>query len=434
MSMIANALRRIESLFPGYFPEAKHNHYKDFGYPDHVGFMQLYQMYLRNGLARAGVEKTILKTWEDMPELWETEEAKESQVEADIRQRFADLRVWQRLADADRMSLVGGYSGAILRLADSKRFSEPVGTVPGGLAGLVEIIPAWAGQLTVAQWDTDETSENYGQPTMYQFIEASVGQGNDQQLKTRSFMLHPDRVVLWSRDGTVHARSILEPGFNDLMTLEKVSGAGGEGFWKNAKSAPVLSMSPEAKLRDMAEAMNVPVGEVVDRMDEQVGDWQKGFDKLLLLQGIEAKTLGITLPSPEHFFAIALSSFAASIGIPQKILVGNQTGERASTEDAMDWARTNAARRKDSVIPNILALTNRLEGFGILPERDWHLHWSDLTESGMAEKIERAGKMAEINAKMPMEPVYSVGEIRMVTGHEGEGPDALDDVEGDDDA
>lgn len=432
MNMIVNALRRLDNMFPGYFPEAKHNHYRDFGWPEHVGFKQLYQMYLRNGLARAGVEKTILKTWEDTPEVWESEEASESKIEAEIRQRFADLRVWQRLAEADRMSLVGGYSGAILRLRDDRRFQEPVDRVAGGLEGLAEIIPAWAGQLTVAEWDTDETSENYGHPKMYQFNEASVGQGNDQQLKTRSFMLHPDRVILWSRDGTVHARSILEPGFNDLMTMEKVSGAGGEGFWKNAKSAPVLNVAPEANLQNMAKAMGVPLDEVADKMDEQVGDWQKGFDKLLMLQGIEAKTLGITLPIPEHFFAIALSAFAASINCPQKILIGNQTGERASTEDAADWARTNAARRKDSVIPNILTLTNRLESFGILPERDWHLHWSDLTESGMAEKIERAGKMAEINAKMPSEPVYSVGEIRMVTGHEGEGPDAPED-EGDDD-
>jgi uncharacterized protein len=412
LAMIMNAARRLETMFPGYFPEAKHNHYRDFGWPENLTFAQLYAMYQRNGLARAGIEKTILKTWQDNPDIWETKEPKESIIEADIRQRFADLRLWSRLADTDRRSLVGGYAGLILRFADSKRFQEPVDRVPGGLEGLVEVIPAWAGQLTVANWNTDEASEGYGQPTMYQFLESAVG--NDT-LKTRAFMLHPDRVILWSADGTVHARSALEPGFNDLMTMEKVSGAGGEGFWKNAKSAPVLQIDKEARLADMAAAMGVEEAAVADAMNDQVGDWQKGFDKLLMLQGMEAKTLGITLPIPEHFFSIALQGFAASLNIPLKILVGNQTGERASTEDARDWSQTNMARRESTARPNIQALINLLERVGIMPERDWRLNWSDLTEASMAEKIERAEKMAGINQKMgSFDPAFTGDEIRGV--------------------
>jgi hypothetical protein len=417
LQLVVNAARRLESMFPGYFPEAKHNHYRDFGYPEHLTFAQLYAMYQRNGFARAGVEKTVGKTWQDNPSLWESEKPTESQGEALIRQRFADLRVWQRLAEADRRSLVGGYSGAILRFADSKRFQEPVDRVNGGLDGLVEIIPAWAGQLTVASWDTDETSETYGQPTMFKFNEAELPSSSTNILtetRQRSFELHPDRVIIWSSDGTVHAESLLAPGYNDLLTLEKVSGAGGEGFWKNAKSAPVLSIDKDARLEEMAKAMGVPLDEVADAMNEQVGDWQKGFDKLLMLQGMEAKTLGITLPSPEHFFNIALQGFAASVNCPLKILVGNQTGERASTEDAQDWAQVNMSRRNNVVRPNILAFVNRLERVGILPEKDWDLGWTDLTESSAAEKIDRAAKMAEINQKMGMDAPFLPDEVREV--------------------
>ena len=426
LQMIMNAARRLDSMFPGYFPEAKHDHYRDFGYPQHLTFSQIYAMYQRNGFARAAIDKTIGKTWQDHPNLWETEKPKESTLEADIRQRFADLRVWQRLAETDRRSLVGGYAGAILRFADSKRFQEPVDRVPGGLDGLVEVIPAWAGQLTVSTWDTDETSPNYGQPTMYAFNEAQIpGSATNAtaETKTRSFELHPDRVILWSADGTVHAESALAPGYNDLMTMEKVSGAGGEGFWKNAKSAPVLEIDKEAKLEEMARAMGVDPSEVADAMNDQVGDWQKGFDKLLMLQGMKASTLGITLPIPEHFFNVALQGFAASINIPLKILVGNQTGERASTEDARDWAQVNMARRDMSVRPNVQALINRLERVGILPDRDWTIGWTDLTESSVSEKIERAAKMADINQKMASgqlggETVFTGDEIREVVDFE----------------
>jgi len=413
---ILNAARRISAMFPGYFQNAKHDHNKDFGYPDHVDFDAAYQRYLRNGIAFAGIEQTILKTWQDNPELWENKDAKETYGESEIRQKFDDLRLWQKLAEADRRSMVGGYSGLILRYADDKRFLEPVDTVPGGLDGLVDVIPAWAGQLTVSSWDTDEMSPTYGEPTMFGFNESAVGDNSDRQAKNRSFELHPDRVLIWSKDGTVHNHSILEPGFNNLIDMEKISGAGGEGFWKNAKSAPIMETDADVSIADMAKGMGVGVDEMADKMNEQVEDFNKGFDAMLMLQGMKAKTLGVTLPQPEEFFNVALQGFAASIGIPLKVLVGSQSGERASTEDADEWSRTNMARRTNTARPTIMALVKKLETVRVLPEQDWYIYWSDLTEASMGLKIDRADKMAAINQKL-LDEVYTIDEIRETTGH-----------------
>jgi len=413
---ILNAARRISAMFPGYFQNAKHDHNKDFGYPDHVDFDAAYQRYLRNGIAFAGIEQTILKTWQDNPELWENKDAKETYGESEIRQKFDDLRLWQKLAEADRRSMVGGYSGLILRYADDKRFLEPVDTVPGGLDGLVDVIPAWAGQLTVSSWDTDEMSPTYGEPTMFGFNESAVGDNSDRQAKNRSFELHPDRVLIWSKDGTVHNHSILEPGFNNLIDMEKISGAGGEGFWKNAKSAPIMETDADVSIADMAKGMGVGVDEMADKMNEQVEDFNKGFDAMLMLQGMKAKTLGVTLPQPEEFFNVALQGFAASIGIPLKVLVGSQSGERASTEDADEWSRTNMARRTNTARPTIMALVKKLETVRVLPEQDWYIYWSDLTEASVGLKIDRADKMAAINQKL-LDEVYTIDEIRDTTGH-----------------
>jgi hypothetical protein len=413
---ILNAARRISAMFPGYFQNAKHDHNKDFGYPDNIEFDACYRRYSRNGMAFAGVEKTILKTWQDNPELWENKDAKETYAESEIRQKFDDLRLWQKLAEADRRSMVGGYSGLILRYADDKRFLEPVDTVPGGLDGLVDVIPAWAGQLTVSSWDTDERSPTYGEPTMFGFNESAVGDNDDRQAKNRSFEVHPDRVLIWSKDGTIHNRSMLEPGFNNLIDMEKISGAGGEGFWKNAKSAPIMETDASISAADMAKGMGVGVDEIADKMNEQVEDFNKGFDAMLMLQGMKAKTLGVTLPQPAEFFNIPTQMFAASIGIPLKILVGSQSGERASTEDADEWSRTIMARRTNTARPTIMTLVKKLETVRVLPEQDWYIYWSDLTEASMGLKIERADKMAGINQKS-MEEVYTFDEIRETTGH-----------------
>lgn len=423
MQFVVNTVRRLETMFPGYFETAKHNHYRDFGWPENVTFAQLYAMYHRNGLARAGIDKTALKTWQDNPELWESENPAETALEREIRQRFTDLRIWQAMATADKRALVGGYAGVILRLRDSKRFDQPVDKVPGGLDGLAEVIPAWGGvgaQLEVAEWVTDEASEDYGKPRMFKFTEAAVG---NAQYQTRQFMVHPDRVLIWSEDGSVHCRSALEPGYNDLMDAEKVKGAGGEGFWKTARGSLALEAPADVDITRMAQTMGVPPDQLADKMNEQVEDFQKGFDKMLALQGMTAKTLPISLPVPEHFFAAPVQSFAASLNIPAKILIGNQTGERASTEDARDWAQSNNARRNNEVRPLINEFVQRLEQFGILPERDWHIHWSDLTEASQGEKIDRAAKMADINQKQRDDLAFSADEIRQVAGFEAGAPD-----------
>ncbi len=422
--VVNNAQRSLQAMFPGfYFGAPKHNHAADFGYPDRVEFETAFEAYNRYPLARAAVDKTVGKSWETNPLLQEYQRdgtkagtQKETKPEADIRQRFGDLRVWQHLAECDRRSLVGAYSGLVLRLADGKPFGEPVDRAPGGLDGLVEVIPAWEGQLTVSQWDTNQTSPTYGQPLMYQFAESAVGQAQ----QPRQFTIHPDRVIIVSRDGTLNGRSALEPGYNALLDMEKIRGGGGEGFWKNAKSGLSLEIEKDAKIEDMARVMGVPVQEVVDKIDEQVESFNKGFDKSLMMQGIKAVPIQVQLPSPEHFFAIALQSFAATFSCPLKILVGAQTGERASTEDSEEWARVNMARRTNELIPAIMAFVNRLERFGILPQKDWHLDWVSLMDPSPNEMLERVERMANVNEKMRPsgEIVFTGDELRSETGRE----------------
>jgi hypothetical protein len=419
--------RRIESIFPGYFPGSKHDHYKDFGFPTQVTFDLLFSLYERNSLAKAAVDKTVRKTWQDPPWLLEkprdgSEGAlkKETRLEKAIRQHFSDIRFWTKVMEADRRSLVGKFGAVILRIADGKKTDEELSAVSGGLDALVDIIPVWEGQLKVNKWDTDPLSMTYGDPLMFEYDEGSVGNGIGpaSQGRARKLTIHPSRIIVWSPDGTMDGDSALKAGVNDLLTMEKIVGAGGEGFWKNAKGAPVLEMDKEADIQKMAKAMGVDPMKIADIMSDQVGDWQRGFDELLMVQGMTAKFPKVELPDPEHFYMNALQSFAASFDIPLKVLVGTQTGERASSEDASQWNQTCNFRRKNTIIPNILQIVKRLEGCGVLKENpEWFIDWTDLTESTMLEKIDRAGKMAKVNKDFG-DIVFKPEEIRASVGYE----------------
>jgi len=410
------AYTQVIDLFRTVATNPKHNHFYDFGFPDTITFPMLYQMYRRNGLARAGVSHAITKTWREYPWLLEKEDDAHEQTKTEklLQDMIDRLSFWQRLSDCDERSRIGKYGALIFRFADGLQMDKPVSRV-AGMDALVEIIPCYEDQILPSSYNTDPMSPDYGQPTMYQFNESAVDPNTS---KARSFMVHPDRVHIWSRDGTVNGESVLEPGYNDLITIEKIIGAGGEGFWKNAKSAPVMNIDPAANLQSLATMLGTTVPGIADAMDEVVAGWQKGFDQLLMLQGIEAKTIQVTLPQPAEFIAGALQSFAASIHEPLRILVGSQSGERASTEDAKEWDSTIMSRRENHVKPNIRRIVSKLVKVGVLPDADWVISWTDLTEDSMDEKIARAAKMAEINkaAIGTGERYFTGAEIREVVG------------------
>ncbi|QWY83343.1 putative portal protein [Rhizobium phage RHph_X3_2] len=433
--------RHLSSMFPGFFrnTNVKHDHYKDFGYPDVLDFDKLYAVYKRNGIANSAVERTLSKTWQGETFLLEVErdgtqrkrDDKETALEKQIREQLRKIRFWQRIADVDRRAMVGGYSGLILRFADGRRWDEPVDGV-AGLKGLVGVDPVWGKQLRVSAWHQDQTDpDNYGKPKMFEFTELPIDPSEaDKKPLARDIPIHPDRVFIWSQDGTILGDSLLAPGYNDLIDLEKIKGAGGEGFWKNAKSAPVFETGDSTvTFADMAKAMGTTVEDLHKKMNEQVANYNKGFDQMLMLQGMQAKQLQVTLPSPEHFWSAPLQSFAASVQMPLKILVGNQTGERASSEDATDWSETVMARRQNYTHPRLYELVEHLVAKRVLPVKDWYVEQTDLTEASPAEKIERASKMSTINqasATADNMLTFTVEEIRAVAGYEPLSPGELD--------
>jgi len=429
---IVNALTRsINTMFAGYFGgDAKHDRlYSDFGWPENIAFANYYQMYQRNGLAYAAIIRPIETCWQEYPELLEKEDTHDkTTLEKQIAEHFDNINFWSVLAKADEYSRIGEYAGVIFRFADNKPLNQPVDSKSIGLEGLVEVIPAMQGQLKPSERYSDPTdTANYGKVKMWQYNEAGITD-DAENTRMENATIHPDRVHVWSMNSSIFGKPVLEACFNDLLTLQKISGAGGEGFWKNAKANPIIQFGKDASMQKIAQALGAVNGSgqpdpslIADKLDEVIGDWQTGLDNTFALQDGEAKFNSIRMDDPEPHRMGALQSLAASISCPLKILIGSQSGERASTEDAKEWAKTCNSRNTKMVKPNIRRILRRLVGFGVLPAREWYLLWADLTESSTTEKLDAAAKMAEINAKNrgAGEPVtFTANEIRETAGWE----------------
>jgi uncharacterized protein len=401
---------------------AKHNHYEDFGWPESVTFSQLKKMYDRNDLAKAAVRKTTEKTFQNLPVILRGEEE-----DPKLTAAFDRLGFWDKLADLDEYAQVGGYSGLVLRIADGKRFSEPVdGSY--SIDALVEIIPAWSEQLRVSEWHLDEgDAENYGKPKTFTFNEAAI----TREGANRNVVVHPDRVFVWSATGKVDCPSSLLSGYNNLLDMEKISGAGGEGFWKTAAARLNIEIDKDTDFEAFKRAVEATDNSKTfqEILDEKAKKVNAGFDASYISQGMKVAPFSISLPQPKEFFDIPLSSFAAGRSMPTKILIGMQTGERASTEDAQEWNNTIMSRRNRWTIPSMRSLLQQLERFGMIAA-GWEIEWDDLTDDTPKAKLDRADKMADINTKQfnsDNQPVFSGEEIRIEAGYEGEVPDASDD-------
>jgi len=425
MGLITNKLlTQFFSQFAAHSGDTKRpTAWNDYGYPRQVTFDDLWSMYKRNGIGHAGVVRHIEKTWSSYPEIKESAEPHDpTNWERGLNQMIRRLNLWNMMKGADERNRVGQYAGLILILRDNKRLDEPVDRVPGGFDGLARVIPAFESQLDPVRWDTDPASPDYGQPTMYYFQETQIGHRKDEA-PGRSVQVHPDRVVIWAEgadDGSIYGKPALEAGYNDPVTMEKIAGAGGEGFWKTARAAMSLDIDKDANLQNLARMLGTDVDGIPDKIEEVMTEFNSGADKSLLLQGIEPKPMSVNLPDPKEFFSIALQSFAASVSIPIPILLGHQTGERASTEDANEWATTIMSRRESFVIPMIEHVMDRLMQFGVVPQSEIYVEWQDLNAPSLGEQLDNAKKMADINKAnqgMGVE-VYTTDEMREQTDHE----------------
>lgn len=437
LQIVTNALiTRLSSSF-GTLDQKHQQAWADYGYKDTLVFDDFWSMFRRFGIAKAGIMRPVEKCWQTTPTILENDEPHDqTDWEKSVELFAKNVYMWNRLRGVDYRNRVGRYAGLIMIVRDGMTLSQPMGRISP--QQFSKFIPVFEGQLDVKEWNQDEQSDTYSDPSMYQFQESGAGDRDPNSV--RSVDVHPSRVIIWAEgadDGSIYGVPALEAGFNDLITMEKIIGAGGEGFWKNARGSLHLDISEKANLNQLAQALGTDMDGLPDALEQQIEAFVKGYDKQLLTQSMASSPTSVTMGDPEKPFSTALQSFSASIPVATTILIGNQTGERASTEDAHAWNLTGMSRRESFVVPQIELTIHRLMEIGVIERKEFVVSWESLIEPTLGERLDNGVKMADINQKSLAtgEVPYSSDDIRDTTGFGpeddlDEGPgDNLDDVD-----
>ena len=405
--------------------DAKRNAaWSEYGFKEELTYTDLYKLYRRGGIAHGAIEKIITTCWRDSPVLIEgTEDEKaetETPWEREIKKQF-DNRFWRVIAECDRRRLVGRYAGLLIHVKDNQLWDRPV--TKG--VGIAKFTPVWAGALTPKDFDENPDSDNYGLPTWWEYKERINS-------KTIARKIHPDRIFIFG-DYSDDAIAFLEPSYNAFVSLEKVEGGSGESFLKNAARQLAISFDKEIDFRSLAATYDCDVTELREKFNEAAAEMNKGNDVMMALQGATVSPLVTAVSDPSATYDVNLQTAAAGIDIPTRILVGNQQGERASTED-LRYFNNRCMTRRQEIGGELEELFRKLADLRLTSEpRDISVLWDDLNAMTKAELLEAAHKMAQINQACLAtgEQVFSGDEIREAAGYEG--PTQEVEVEDEDD-
>ena len=410
------ARARMGMLNPGMGLDAKRSSaWCEYGFKEDLDFHDLYKLYRRGGIANGAVNKLVSNCWKTNPQVIEGEvsdKSKELSAWEKDNNQVLTHRFWRSFAKADTRRLVGRWAGILLHIKDSKRWNEPV--VKG--RALQKITPVWRSALKVASQDTS------GNITMWQYTEVQPN-GNTAQRE-----IHPDRILIIG-DMSDDEIGFLEPGYNAAVSLEKVEGGSGESFLKNAARQLNVNFEKEINFSNLASMYGVSVTELQDKFNEAAAEVNRGNDVLLTTQGASVTPLVTAVADPSPTYDVNLKTFAASVDIPSRILVGNQSGERASTEDQIYFNARCQSRRGDLSF-DIEDMVNKLIDLQILkPVAKFSIVWDDLNEQSSSDKLDSASKMSDINQKLLAAggPVFTTNEIRVAAGYEPLGDPLTED-------
>lgn len=406
-----NQLTAGRADFMGFQLEPTRSLICQYGYPEAPTFNHYYSVYQRIGLAAAGCDMPVDAVWADWPTIRdvtsfdsdgkpEYDDAMVTDFEAELKKLFNNkkLALKDRIRSLDRKQRIGRYAGSLIVARDisgAKMNEQLMNLLPGQL---VKLVPLYESQVVESQWDTDQTSPTYGEPTMYQINEYSTGAKSLGQM--RSFECHPSRLIMaaeGAEDGTIYGKSAMQSCFYALMDWEKIRMSSAEGTKKNADQRAIGSIK---------EGTNMPTGKLAEYLDEDVQDFESGKLSMLVTKGMDVTPFNSNMGDPTRSAELCEKEISAGFRAPMTQLMGYQTGKLASEKDGDKWAGEVMNRRDGFGTHLLMQHIDKFVGLGLLPIPDGEvvIDWDDAREPSKSDKL----KMGEQSANI-IQKIYSAG-------------------------
>jgi len=406
--------------------------YEVLGYTRELRAEHCYAMYLRNEIASRIVRAYPQATWRVPPIV--RDEAGGTAEESAFVEAWQDLYERMRLSHyferTDRLASIGHYGVLHVGINDGKPQSEPL---ERGSYDILYLSPYAEMHCTVHRWDMDPASPRFGLPDLYT-LQTGGGLTHTDRAATKSILVHHSRLIHVAEtldEDEVFGVPRLKPVFNRLQDAEKVVGGSAETFWLAGNRGLAMIANADANLDEAAKA----------EAKKQAEEYQHQLRRILTVQGMDVQNLGSDTPDPSSNVDTLMSLIAGGVGIPKRILLGNEAGELASSQDETNWNSRVEERREQFAGPTIVRpFVRMMLDTGNLPEPqgDWWCDWdkSDgLSEKDRAEILHRKMQALQAyGAAIGGEEIIPRTEFRALAGMEPEPEGGFVEVEDDSEA
>jgi hypothetical protein len=167
-------------------------------------------------------------------------------------------------------------------------------------------------------------------------------------------------------EGDIYGTPRQEACLNNIQDLEKVHGGSAEMFWRGALPGWAFSIDADAEYDE----------DDINSMDQEIDNMLLGLQRSLKLQGITPTSLAPQVSDPRPHSDVQLKTISAITNIPMRILIGSESGELASSEDADNWDSEIKSRRDTDCERWLRDFINKCMAFGILPQEvEYQIIW-----------------------------------------------------------
>lgn len=327
------------------------------GYPTAISIQDYRDFYERGDIAARVVDIEPMECWKEYPEVYETEEERETPFESDLDKVIAETNLYSYLAKVDRASGIGGFGVLFIGFDDGAAWDKPVPGFnihgPDSAPGNAKVLYYRVfdeGSVSVASYETDTKNPRYGLPLYYtlSFTSHIPTNASGEAPPAVSRKVHWSRVIHVA-DNTLtdelYGAPRMKNVFNRLMDIRKILAGSAEMFWKGG--FPGLSFEVDPNAGEFSE-------EERRAFKKEVQNYANGLDRYLTTVGVSVKPLNIQISNPDSHLKAALQIIATTKGVPMRLLMGTEQGSLASTQDAQTWAERVAMRRDMYVTPHII--------------------------------------------------------------------------------
>ena len=324
-------------------------------------------------------------TWREPPAVLEDDTDEDTPFEAAFKEHAELVNLWQHLCRVDIMAGVGQYAVLLLGLDDVKDVAGMAKEAKRA-AKVLYLQPFFEEDAEIMSWVENAADPRYGLPLTYRLTSRVGGQTGAATTKQTKLVVHASRVIHVAEgcmSSDVFGTPRLQRVFNRLEDVEKILGASAEGYWKNAFPGRAFVKDADADF-----------GDTEAEMEQEIEEYYHGLTRWMRLSGMKVETLTSELNDPKPSFEIQIAMLSAASRIPQRILLGSERGELASSQDESAWLSRVDERRKRFAWPLLLRpYVQKLIDLGILPKPvKFDCEWEDITALSEQEQAEVAVK------------------------------------------